>query len=74
MVVGWCSLVEDDEKSCAPLMILYENKAHVSDHEKHYDELIHVTFDGQLKSNGDHDGNALFHVIRSGKANLQTER
>jgi hypothetical protein len=66
-MVGWKSLVEDEEKSLALLMILNENKAHVSDQKRHYDELIHITFDGQLNSNGEWDGNALFHDYQEWK-------
>jgi hypothetical protein len=59
-MIGWKTLVEDEEKSLALLIILNENKAHVSDQKKHYDELTCVTFRGQLNSDGKHDGNALF--------------
>ena len=73
-MIGWKTLVEDEEKSLALLIILNENKAHVSDQKKHYDDLICVTFHGHLNSNGKRDGNALFWIIKSGKKNIPTER
>ena len=53
-------MVEDEEKSFALLMILNVNKAHITDQKKDYDNLIRITFEVQLNSNGKHDGNALF--------------
>ena len=57
----------DEEKSHVPIMILNENNVHVSGQKRHYDELICVTFDGQLNSNGVHDGNALFNGFQECK-------
>jgi hypothetical protein len=58
---GWRSLVDDEEMSFGLLMILNEQKAHISDTKKEYDDLIKIVFEGQLNSNGIRDGNALFH-------------
>jgi hypothetical protein len=60
-MLGWRTLVDDEEMSFGLLMILNEQKAHIADTKKEYDDLIKIVFEGQLNSNGVRDGNALFH-------------
>ena len=60
-------MVEDKEKSLALLMILNENITHVSGQKVYYDDLMHVTFDGQSNCNGKKDGNASFHYYQKWK-------
>ena len=59
-MLGWRTLVDDEEMSFGLLMILHEQKAHIADTKKEYDDLIKIVFEGQLNSNGVRDGNALF--------------
>ena len=73
-MVAWKTLVEDEEKSIALLMILNENKAHITDQKKDYDNLICITFEEQMNSNGKHDGNALFGEYQEWTFNIRTEK
>ena len=73
-MVGWKSLVEDEEHSFSLLLILLENKAHTTDHKKDYDDLIRVVFDGQLNSDGQRNGNALFHQYQEWTVNYSNRK
>lgn len=60
-MLGWRTLVDDEEMSFGLLMILHKQKSHIADTKKEYDDLIKIVFEGQLNSNGVRNGNALFH-------------